>query len=62
VKTEEVWQGDQNSLPLPEHIITNEGAFMLDGVTPFEVTDEQMRAAGWRKMRRQVSEWEEIDD
>jgi hypothetical protein len=54
--------GDQNSEPLPETIMTNEGAFLLDGVTPFNPTDDQMRAAGWRKMRRQVTEWEEVHD
>jgi len=62
VKIEEVWQGTPESVPLPEVVVTSEGVFHADGVTPLVITDEQMRAAGYKKMRRQVSEWEEVDD
>jgi hypothetical protein len=61
-KEEECWVGDSDSTPMPTGIMTHEGAFHEDGVTPLVVNDERMRAAGWKKMRRQVTEWEEVDD
>jgi hypothetical protein len=57
LRIEEMWEGGPDAVPLPEHVITSEGAFWPDGVTPFEITDEQMRAAGWKKRRRLVSDW-----
>jgi hypothetical protein len=57
LRVEEAWEGGPDSVPLPAHVITTEGAFWPDGTTPFEITDEQMRAAGWKKRRRLVSDW-----
>ena len=57
LRVEEAWEGGPDAAPLPEHVITTEGTFWPDGVTPFEVTDEQMRAAGWKKRWRIVSDW-----
>lgn len=57
---EEAWEGGPDAVPLPEHIVTTEGAFWPDGVTPFEITEDQMRAAGWKLRRRVVSDW--VDD
>lgn len=61
-KTEEGWVGGPDALPMPDMVITSEGTFHTDGVTPLEITDEMMRAAGWKKVRRQITEWEEVDD
>jgi hypothetical protein len=61
VKTEEVWQFPPDA-PMPDMVFVDEKAYHADGVTPFEPTDEQMRAAGYKKLRRQVTEWEEVDD
>lgn len=58
-QVEEVWVGGPDAAPLPPQVITHEGVFLADGVTPFEVTDEVMRAAGWKKQRRLVTEWED---
>lgn len=60
--TEEVWQSGPQSLPLPDAVITSEGVFHADGVTPLVINDDRMRAGGWRKMRRLVTEWEEVHD
>lgn len=54
---EEVWVGGPDAAPLPPQIITHEGVFLADGVTPFEVTDEVMRAAGWKRQRRLSTGW-----
>jgi hypothetical protein len=57
LRVEEAWEGGPDAAPLPGYVITREGAFWADGVTPFEITDEQMRAAGWKKRWRVVSDW-----
>lgn len=59
LSVEEVWVGGPGALPLPPQVITHEGVFYEDGVTPLEITDEAMRAGGWKKRQRLVSEWEE---
>lgn len=56
---EEVWVGGPDALPLPPQVITPEGVFHEDGVTPMEITDEGMRAGGWKRRRRLSTEWEE---
>jgi hypothetical protein len=59
LKVEEVWACGPGALPLPPQIITHEGVFHEDGVTPLEITDEAMRAGGWKRQRRLVTEWVE---
>lgn len=54
---EEVWVGGPDALPLPPQVITHEGVFHKDGVTPLEITDEMMEAGGWKKRQRLVTEW-----
>lgn len=56
---EEVWVGGPEAAPLPAQVLTHEGVFHADGVTPLEITDEMMRAAGWKKQRRRVTDWED---
>lgn len=56
---EEVWVGGPDALPLPPQVITPEGVFHADGETPLEITDEVMRAGGWKMRRRLVTEWED---
>jgi hypothetical protein len=60
LRVEEAWEAGPDAVPLPAHVITTEGVFWPDGVTPFEITEEQMRAAGWKLRRRVVSDW--VDD
>lgn len=60
LRVEESWEGGSDAWPLPEMVVTHEGTFHADGFTPLVITDDDMRAGGWRKMRRFVTEWEEI--
>lgn len=60
MKTEEAWEGGPESWPMPEMVVTSEGTFHADGMTPLVITDDDMRAGGWRKVRRFVTEWEEV--
>lgn len=57
LRVEEAWVGDQHSVPVPDAVLTAEGAFFADGRTPYEISDDEMRAAGWRKQWRLVSDW-----
>lgn len=57
LRAEGVWEGGPGALPLPPQVITHEGVFHEDGVTPMEITDEAMRTGGWKKRQRLVTEW-----
>lgn len=59
LRLDEVWAAGPNAEQLPAGVMTNEGLFYEDGVTPLEITDDMMRAAGWKKMSRLVTEWVE---
>lgn len=57
LRVEEAWEGGLDAVPLPPSVITPEGTFYADGRTPYDISDEQMVAAGWRKRWRIVSDW-----
>lgn len=58
---EVVWDTTPDSLPMPE-LHSADGQFFLDAqhTKPFEPTDEAMRARGWVKRQRWVSDWEDV--
>jgi hypothetical protein len=57
LNVEEVWEMGPGAEQLPAHVVTSEGVFWPDEVTPFEITADQYRAAGWKLRRRLVTDW-----
>lgn len=54
---DEVWEMGPDARPLPLPVEMRDGAPVWPDGRPFDVTDDEWRAAGWKRRRRLVTDW-----